>query len=54
MSNYSSKLVENRYVIYDDENILTTLGVNNVTTMYKPLTERIILDPDCFVWPICI
>ena len=44
MSNYSYKQEGDRYVIYDGDTILTTPAGNNVTTLYKPLADRILKD----------
>nr|MBQ4457633.1 hypothetical protein [Clostridia bacterium] len=46
MSDYSYKQDGDRYVIYDGNTILTTLGGNNVTTLYEPLAKRILKDLD--------
>ena len=44
MSDYSYKQEGDRYVIYDGDTILTTPAGNNVTTLYKPLADRILKD----------
>ncbi len=48
MKKYSYKFENERYTIYEDDNILKTPYGYEVCTLYKPLAERIILDIECY------
>lgn len=44
MANYRYAQENEKYVIYDGDTTLKTPAGNTVTTLYKPLAERIVLD----------
>lgn len=44
MAMYTMKNEENKYVIYEGEHVLTTPRGKPVTTLYKPVADRILLD----------
>lgn len=44
MATYSYKAEGDRYIIYEDDHVLTTPAGNKVGTLYKHLADRIILD----------
>lgn len=44
MGNYSIKKENEKYVIYEGDSVLTTPGGKTVTTVYKPIADRILED----------
>lgn len=44
MASYGYKQEGEKYVIYADDFIVTTPAGNNVTTVYKPIADRIVSD----------
>lgn len=46
MATYSVKKKDDKYVIYEDDHIFTTPLGNQVTTLYKSIADRILLDID--------